>query len=103
MFMGGEGGGEDVWVAVGGCIISLVTGLRSCGCGGVLFLVCWVCQQKYKKKWRRASELTTNPLKIRKVQVTVLWTVLWINTAKLPPIFPSTPPLDIGDRSSLPD
>jgi hypothetical protein len=46
---------------------------------------------------------TTNPLKIRKVQVTVLWTVLWINTAKLPPIFPSTPPLDIGDRSSLPD
>ena len=39
MFMGGEGGGEDVWVAVGGCIISLVTGLRSCG--GVLFLVCW--------------------------------------------------------------
>jgi hypothetical protein len=51
----------------------------------------------------RANTTPTNPLKIRKVQVTVLWTVLWINTAKLPPIFPSTPPLDIEDRSSLPD
>lgn len=102
--MGGEGGGEDVWVAVGGCIISLVTGLRSCG--GVLFLVCWVCQQKYLVQEKMAAGFranTTNPLKIRKVQVTVLWTVLWINTAKLPPIFPSTPPLDIEDRSSLPD